>query len=114
MITRVVPSLDTHRVQQIFHAVWLVDTERNHPEPYTLISAEDVDSGRWRVNPAVCASLGLDRDYTERQLAHYTRTLAEGGKYQLTIWPYHALLGGIGHALVSAIEEAFFFHGAAP
>ena len=68
-------------------------------------------AGRWRVNPAVAESLGIDPDYAARQLAHYTRALAEGGKYELTIWPYHALLGGIGHALVSAVEEAFFFHG---
>jgi len=112
-ITRVVPSLDTHRALQIFHAVWLVDADGNQPEPYTLVSAEDVESGRWRVNPAVCTSLGLDRDYAERQLVHYTRALSEGGKYDLTVWPYHALLGGIGHALVSAVEEAFFFHGMA-
>jgi nicotinamidase-related amidase len=26
------------------------------------------------------------------------------------VWPYHAMLGGIGHALVSAVEEAVFFH----
>jgi nicotinamidase-related amidase len=32
------------------------------------------------------------------------------GKYDLTIWPYHAMLGGIGHALVAAVEEAVFFH----
>jgi len=36
--------------------------------------------------------------------------LAEGGKYDLTIWPYHAMLGGIGHAVASLVEEAFFFH----
>ncbi|MCZ0904712.1 isochorismatase, partial [Microcoleus sp. HI-ES] len=30
--------------------------------------------------------------------------------YPLTIWPYHSMLGGIGHALVSAVEEAIFFH----
>jgi nicotinamidase-related amidase len=41
------------------------------------------------------------------------RSLREGGKYELTVWPYHALLGGIGHALVSALEEAVFFHGIA-
>ena len=40
-------------------------------------------------------------------------TLAAGGKYDLTIWPFHALLGGIGHALVSAVEEAVFFHAIA-
>ena len=112
-ITQIVSSLDTHRALQIFHALWLVDEQGDHPEPYTLVSAEDVESGRWRVNPAVCTSLGIDPDYAERQLAHYTRALAAGGKYELTIWPYHALLGGIGHALVSAVEEAFFFHGLA-
>jgi nicotinamidase-related amidase len=112
VITQIVPSLDTHRALQIFHAVWLVDQDGNHPDPYTLVSAEDVESGRWRVNPGVCRSLGIEPDYAERQLVHYTRALAERGKYQLTIWPYHALLGGIGHALVSAVEEAFFFHGA--
>jgi nicotinamidase-related amidase len=43
-------------------------------------------------------------------LAHYTEQLNETGKFALTIWPYHAMLGGIGHALVSAVEEAVFFH----
>jgi len=31
----------------------------------------------------------------------------------LTIWPYHAMLGGIGHALVSSVDEAIFFHSVA-
>jgi len=100
-------------VTQVFHAVWLVDAEGNHPDPYTLVSAEDIGSGRWRVNEAAAESIGIDPAYAARQLADYTRQLAEGGKYELTIWPYHALLGGIGHALVSAVEEAFFFHGIA-
>jgi nicotinamidase-related amidase len=113
VITEVVPSLDTHRAMQVFHAVWLVDEDGKHPDPYTLVSVEDVESGRWRLNPAAPESIGIDAEYAARQLAHYTRRLAEGGKYQLTIWPYHALLGGIGHALVSAVEEAFFFHGLA-
>ena len=104
-ITQVLPSLDTHQAMQVFHAIWLVDEQGRHPDPYTLVSAEDVDAGRWRINPAV----GVDA----RHLAHYTRRLAEGGKYDLTIWPYHAMLGGIGHALVSAVEEAVFFHGIA-
>jgi nicotinamidase-related amidase len=112
-ITQVFPSLDTHRAMQVFHAIWLVDQEGNHPDPYTLVSAEDVESGRWRMNPAAAEALGIDPDYAERHLAHYTKQLAEGGKYDLTIWPYHAMLGGIGYALVSAVEEAFFFHGVA-
>jgi nicotinamidase-related amidase len=113
VITRSFPSLDTHRAMQVFHAVWLVDEHGEHPAPYTLVSAQDVEAGRWRVNPAVARSLGIDPDYAARHLAHYTRRLAEGGKYDLTIWPYHAMLGGIGYALVSSIEEAVFFHGIA-
>jgi nicotinamidase-related amidase len=112
-ITQIVPSLDTHHTMQVFHAIWLVDEHGNHPGPYTLVSHEDVESGRWRMNPAVAAALEIDGDYAQRHLAHYTRQLAEGGKYDLTIWPYHAMLGGIGHALTSAVEEAVFFHSIA-
>ena len=109
-ITQVVPTLDTHQAMQVFHALWLVDEEGRHPEPYTLISAEDVAVGRWQVDSGVAEALGLDLDYARRHLAYYTRALEESGKYRLTIWPYHAMLGGIGHALVPAVEEAIFFH----
>jgi nicotinamidase-related amidase len=109
-ITQVFPSLDTHRAMQVFHAIWLVDEQGRHPDPYTLISPEDVEAGRWRVNRTVSEALGIDVEYAARHLAHYTRQLAAGGKYNLTVWPYHAMLGGIGHALVSALEEAIFFH----
>jgi nicotinamidase-related amidase len=113
VITQILPSLDTHHAMQVFHAIWLVDEQGNHPAPYTLVSADDVAAGRWRVNPAVAQALGIEAGYAQRHLTYYTRRLAAGGKYDLTIWPYHAMLGGIGHALVSAVEEAVFFHGIA-
>jgi nicotinamidase-related amidase len=112
-ITRIFPSLDTHRAMQIFHAVWLVDEDGNHPDPYTNISHQDVEAGRWKVNAAVAESLGIDVGYAGRHLDHYAKRLEEVEKYDLTIWPYHAMLGGISHALVSAVEEAVFFHGVA-
>jgi len=104
-ITEIVPTLDTHQAIQIFHAAFLVDDEGNRPAPYTLVSAEEVASGRWRIDP----DIGADPDYLRR----YTDELEAGSRYQLTVWPYHAMLGGIGHALVSAVEEAFFFHAIA-
>ncbi len=110
VVTRIVPTLDTHETVQIFHPVWLVDADGRHPAPYTLVSAEDVESGRWRVNPAVAETVGWNQDYLQRHLLHYTRELERGGKYNLTIWPYHAMLGGVGHALAPAVEEAIFFH----
>jgi nicotinamidase-related amidase len=54
--------------------------------------------------------LGIDTDYGQKHLLHYTQALKEREKYDLTIWPYHAMLGGIGHALAPAVEEAVFFH----
>jgi nicotinamidase-related amidase len=109
-ITAIIPTLDTHRATQIFHPAWLIDDEGRHPEPYTLVSVEDVESGRWKVNPPVVESTGIEAEYAQRQLLDYTQKLAASGKYNLTIWPYHGMLGGIGHALVSAVEEAIFFH----
>ena len=102
-ITQVVPTLDTHRAEQIFHPAWLVDKDGRHPPPYTVVSAGDVERGAWRAaDPA-----------HQDHLLHYVRELEAGGRYRLTVWPYHAMLGGIGHALVSAVEEAVFFHGIA-
>ena len=112
-ITRVFPTLDTHGALQIFHPVLLVDEAGNHPGPFTIVSAEDVTSGRWRVNPAAANGLGVDPTYADEHLRYYTRTLEQGGKYNLTIWPFHAMRGGIGYALVSAVEEAIFYHSIA-
>jgi nicotinamidase-related amidase len=109
-ITQVVPTLDTHQAMQIFHGIFLVDEEGRHPSPYTLVSADDVADGKWRANAAVAESLGLDPEYVRRHVVHYARALELGGKYDLTIWPYHGMLGSVGHALVPAVEEALFFH----
>lgn len=113
VITQVCPTMDTHRVMQIFHSLYLVDDKGEHPPPFTLVSVEDIESGRWRFNAALSDSLGIDASYGQRHLLHYAKTLREGGKYDLTIWPYHGMLGGIGHALVASVEEAIFFHSVA-
>jgi len=112
-ITQICPTLDTHQTIQIFHAVFLVNEKGEHPEPFSLVSVDDVERGVWRFNPAIAASLEIDAAFGQRYLLHYVRKLKEGGKYELTIWPYHAMLGGVGHALVPAIEEAIFFHSLA-
>ena len=46
-ITQIVPTLDTHKAMQVFHAAWLVNAEGRHPSPYTVVSAEDVENGVW-------------------------------------------------------------------
>ena len=91
-LTQIVPTLDTHQALQIFHRALLVDAEGRHPEPFTLVTADDVEAGRWRINQPAADGLGLDPDYAEEHLRYYTRTLEEGGKYSLTdlALPRHA------------------------
>jgi nicotinamidase-related amidase len=112
-ITQIAATLDTHQAAQIFHGVFLVDEHGRHPDPYTLVSVDDLEGGRWRFNRDLAPSLGVDPEYGQGHLLHYARRLKETGKYELTIWPYHAMLGGVGHALVPAVEEAVFFHSLA-
>lgn len=112
-ITYIMATMDTHQPMQIFHAIFLVDDKGEHPAPYSLITAEDIRSGKWRFNPALAGQFGISPDDGQERLLHYTSALQTQGKYALTIWPYHAMLGGIGHALVSSVEEAIFFHAIA-
>jgi nicotinamidase-related amidase len=110
-ISRIHATMDTHTAMQIFHPAFLVDAEGRNPEPMTAVSLEDVESGRYRVSSAAADALaGGDRTSLQSHLVHYCRRLSGEGRYRLMVWPYHAMLGGIGHALVSAVEEAIFFH----
>jgi len=113
-ISQVLVTLDTHTAAQIFHPLFWVGPDGAHPAPHTVIALADVETGRWRVNPelapAVAPRPGFDVAAWGR---HYARRLAEGGKYPLVVWPYHSMVGGIGHAMVSAVEEAVFFHAIA-
>src|SRR5512139_40786 len=113
IITQICPTMDTHRAMQIFHPLYLVNERGEHPEPFRLVTVEDLTKGLWRFNPAIARSLQVTEEYGQQHLLHYAKRLREGGKYDLTIWPYHGMLGGIGHALVSSVEEALFFHGVA-
>lgn len=97
-ITELVFSLDTHRAFQIFHPAWWRDAEGRPPAPLSVITAADVRAGRWQATR-----------FPEESLA-YCERLEASGRYVLTIWPYHALLGGLSHALVPAVYEASLFH----
>jgi nicotinamidase-related amidase len=112
-ITHVTATMDTHQLMQVFHAIFFVDADGKHPAPYTLIEAGDLVSGKWRFNPALAARFDITPEYGQERVVHYAGKLAQRGKYALTVWPYHAMLGGIGHALVSSVEQAIFFHSAA-
>ena len=113
-ITQVVVTLDTHTAAQIFHPLFWVDASGAHPAPHTVITLADVESGRWRANARIASAVSPRPDFDlAAWTLHYAQRLAIGGKFPLVVWPYHSMVGGIGHALVSAVEEAVFFHATA-
>ena len=104
ILTKIFASLDTHVPMQIFFPMFWVDAMGHHPDPYTVITPNDVDDGKWKINPEVGRVYGK----TDQWLAEYACWYVY--HTTLIIWPYHALAGSFGHALDPQIEEAIFLH----
>ncbi|MDR0859825.1 MAG: isochorismatase [Candidatus Peribacteria bacterium] len=109
-ITKIFPTMDTHTAMQIFHSLFFIDASGNPVAPNTMISSDDLINGTYRVNPAVAGALNVGYTTLTQHVLHYAKSLERNGKYKLIIWDYHAMLGGIGHALIPLLEEAIFFH----
>ena len=80
-------TLDSHRKVDIAHPIWWKDASGAHPGPFTLISAADVEAGRWTTTMP---------SFLKRSLL-YLRSLEANGRYPHTIWPEHCLIGDEGH-----------------
>ncbi|HEX7737317.1 MAG TPA: hypothetical protein VF458_20895 [Ktedonobacteraceae bacterium] len=101
-ITTIYASLDTHLPYQIFFSAWWHDPRTGeHPQPFTPISATDVNTGRWQ--PLFHPEWSIS----------YVNKLAEQARKDLMIWPHHTMQGTSGHALVAPISEAIAWHSAA-
>ncbi len=89
-------TLDSHHPVHIAHPIFWRDPADKHPNPFTIISAEDVQEGRW---------MAADPAARERASA-YVSALARHGRYPLCIWPPHCLIGSWGHAVQPVLFEA--------
>lgn len=92
-------TLDSHHQVHIAHPIYWKNSAGKHPDPFTLITAKDVESGKWTTT-----SPGL----WKRSL-NYVQSLEKNGRYVLCIWPPHCLIGTPGHniqePLLSALME---------
>lgn len=89
-------TLDTHHLLDIAHPIFWKDSSGKHPNPFTIISADDVEKGTWTTtNPRF-----LDR------AKDYVKGLAKNSRYPLCIWPPHCLIGTWGHNVQSDVAEA--------
>lgn len=100
-VTTIIASLDSHTPIQIFSPSWWVNAEGKHPDPFTIITSDEVQSGKWQAL------------YQEAWSNEYVERLEEQAKKQLMIWPYHTLIGTPGHTITPALYEAIAYHSAA-
>jgi nicotinamidase/pyrazinamidase len=92
----IVVTLDSHAERHIAHPIWWVDQNGNNPDPFTLITVEDVLSGKWKASDPAMQEHSMD----------YVQKLEKQGKYELRIWPYHCIVGTEGHDVENTLLEA--------
>lgn len=100
-ISKVFLSLDSHYPLQIFFTTWWRDAAGKHPPPNTIISGSDVEAGFWQ--PL----------YQVEWSRQYVARLESQHRKQLMIWPYHTMVGTVGHNLSPSLYEAICHHAAA-
>ena len=92
-LDHIILTQDNHHIIDISHPVFWEDREGNHPEPFTVISRQDMEKGSWK-----------PRFWKERAI-EYVRKLEIKGEYPHTIWPEHCITGSYGAAITDEIME---------
>jgi nicotinamidase-related amidase len=88
-------TLDTHHWVDIAHPIFWQDSQGNSPKPFTVITEEAVLTGQWRTR----------QPHYQARAVEYVKSLRINGRYQLTIWPPHCLIGKPGHNVVPPLAE---------
>ena len=87
-------TMDSHHFVDVAHPIFWMDSKGKHPDPFTIISSEDVKNGIYRTtNPQF-----------QTRMTEYVETLEANKRYPLCIWPPHCLIGSWGYGV---IEELF-------
>jgi len=89
-LTSIHVTLDCHHLLDIAHPMFWLDEQGKNPDPFTIISAEDVKNGVWRT--AIPS--------WQKRATEYVESLAKNGRYPLCIWPPHCLIGSEGNKIV--------------
>lgn len=89
-------TMDSHNVIDVGHPPFWMDEQGNQPAPFTIISHDDVVTGKWTPrNPA----------WRQRML-DYTATLEANGRYPLCVWTIHCVIGTWGHSIFPVFSDA--------
>ena len=96
-INQVFATMDDHGPIHIAHCDFWSDFEGNMPTPFTIITQEDVMSGKWHaINP----------DHQKWVEEVYMPGLEQRGRNPLCTWPKHCIKGTLGAAMYPYVQEA--------
>lgn len=95
-IDSITVSLDTHTYHQIFYPTFWIEDNGNHPQPFTTITIDDIKSGKYRAK----------NDEDQLDAVRYIASLESTGRYKLTIWPYHCIVGSLGYTIDVNVYDA--------
>lgn len=89
-------TLDSHHFVDIGHPIFWVNSDGGHPDPFTIITVDDIKNGVWRTtNP----------QFQERAI-EYTNQLEANGRYPLCVWPVHCMIGSWGYIVDDQLFRA--------
>ncbi|MDY6991023.1 MAG: hypothetical protein SVR94_00230 [Pseudomonadota bacterium] len=94
-INKIHLTLDTHHPVHIAHPIFWIDPHGQHPQPFTVITAQAINQQHWQTY----------RPDFQKRASDYVDALEAHGRYQLTIWPPHCLIGSFGHNIVAPVAE---------
>lgn len=91
-------TIDSHQLVHIAHPPFWVNSKGQNPQPFSLITVDDVHNAVWRCfNPK-----------WQSRAASYVESLQKNGRYVLCIWPPHCLIGTWGHSIVPSVAKSLY------
>lgn len=91
---KIFASQDTHYNLDISHVWWWKDHKGDYISPFTLITADDVRSGKYV--PVIDPKGSLE----------YVESLEKNGEFLHFVWPDHCIAGTTGHSFLPIFQEA--------
>lgn len=89
-------TLDCHHLIDVAHPPMWRNSDGQHPNPFTIITADSIKQGEWTPIDIRLKARFID----------YCESLAKGGRYPLCIWPPHCLIGTPGNTVFPVLQEA--------
>lgn len=95
-IDKIHVTLDSHHLVDIAHPIWWRNSKGEQPNPFTIITAQELRDGVWNTRIPSFAKRTLE----------YLELLEANGRYPFCIWPPHCLIGSEGHSVVPVLFDA--------